>query len=92
MQSQNFYQDVVDIIQQHFRAYAIQIWILNDAHETRNESPIWGLSPHLKIGHTFAESSGGIMYRVIRNRETYIANDVSQDPNFRIFLYQSNTC
>lgn len=88
IQSENFFQDAVDIIQRHFQYHAIQIWLVNgQGAEQAEPRPTMAAQagaylPHLKIGHALSARDGGIITHVVRTRELYLCNDVAGDPNF----------
>ena len=82
LESENFYQEIIHIIQNRFNYYSIQIWsVASDfsyilraqAGESRN---------HLKIGYLIKDITRGIMGTVIKNKKSYLSNDVSGDPHY----------
>ncbi len=81
LESDNFHQEVVDLIQRKFDWYCIHIWSVAQNHSARLEAQAGAYRDHLKIGHTIAPGEG-ITGHVIGSRKSYLAGDVSTDPNF----------
>lgn len=82
LQSENFYQEIVDIIQHRFNYHSIQIWTVSDDglyYSLRAQSGVYGTL--LRIGHSI-ETSQGIAGYVIRHKKSYLCNDVSKDLNY----------
>jgi transcriptional regulator with GAF, ATPase, and Fis domain len=81
LESENFYQEIVNIIQSKFNYYCIHIWSVSQDHSTTLQAQAGAYHNHLKIGHTL-RSGEGITGHVVRTKKSYLCNDVSQDPNF----------
>jgi len=82
LQSESFYQEVVNIIQARFNYYSIQIWSVDGANQTyRLEAQAGIYLSHLQKGATLPVSRG-ITGAVIRTKQSYLCNDVSSDPNY----------
>lgn len=80
LESEAFYQQIVNIIQNYFNYYSSHIWsVEEDSYTLRAQAGAY--RNHLKIGHTLP-SSQGIIGAVVRSKQSYLANDVSTDPNF----------
>jgi transcriptional regulator with GAF, ATPase, and Fis domain len=88
LQSENFYQEVVNLVQSKFHFYAIHIWSVRpESVETAHlEAQAGAHSAHIKIGHRLRTASPfgsvGIVGQVIRTRQSYLANDLSRDPHY----------
>ena len=81
LESENFHQEVVNLIQSKFNWYGIQIWSVAQDHNARLEAQAGAYRNHLKIGHVIQDDEG-ITGKVISSRKSYLSNDVSSDPNF----------
>jgi two-component system response regulator HydG len=80
LESENFYQEVVNIIQNRFHYYCIHIWTVESSgYMLRAQAGEY--RKHIKIGHVMPFSAG-ITGAVIRSRQSYLSNDVSHDPNY----------
>jgi transcriptional regulator with GAF, ATPase, and Fis domain len=81
LQSENFYQEIVDTIRHRFDYHSIQIWTVADdgSYTLRAQAGAYGDLLH--IGHTLQVNQGITGY-VIRTRKSYLCNDVSTDPNY----------
>jgi len=88
LQSESFYQEVVNLLQSKFHFYAIHIWSVKpEATETASlEAQAGAHSAHIKIGHRLRTQSSlgsvGIVGQVIRTQNSYLANDLSRDPHY----------
>ncbi len=81
VESENFYQEVINIIQSHLHPDGIHIWsrdpngtIILRAQTSREKS-------FLSLGHCLRESEGIVGYTA-RTKKSVLANDVSQDPHY----------
>lgn len=81
MTAEQFYSEVVDLIQDQFNYYGVQIWSVGDSKTYTLQAQSGAYMAHLKIGHTLS-SSQGITGYVIRTKKSYLTNDVTLDPNF----------
>ncbi len=95
LESENIYQEIVNIIQSKLNYYCIHIWSVNQARTYTLEAQAGAYDNHLKIGHTLSTAQG-INGNVIRTRKSYLCNDVSRDPNYTNLslpiLSQSELC
>lgn len=83
MGSENFYQQIVEIIQNKFHYYSLQIWTTqaNNALELKGQSGAY--VNHLPTGYRIdASHAQGITGTVVRTKKSYLSNDVTNDPNF----------
>ncbi len=80
LQSENFYQEVVDLIQSRFNYYSIHIWSVSPDQRATLQAQAGAHRKHLKIGHTIVGK--GIVGVVISSRKSYLSNDVTADPNY----------
>ena len=78
LQSQNFYQEIVNIIQSKFHYQAISIWSSEQNGSATLQAQIGAYAPHLKLGYTI--KGQGITSYVIATKRNYLANDLSKDP------------
>jgi two-component system response regulator HydG len=81
LESENFYQEVVNIIQLKFNYYCIHFWSVGSNGTYTLRAQAGAYRNHLKIGHSLTIKEGIAGY-VIRNRRSYLSNDVSSDPNY----------
>src|SRR5262245_15292212 len=81
LESENFYQEILNIIQLRFNYYCIQIWSVDKEQSYTLRAQAGAYNNHLKIGHTLPATQG-ICGAVIRTKQSYLANDVSTDPHF----------
>jgi transcriptional regulator with GAF, ATPase, and Fis domain len=81
LESDNFYQEIVDIVQSRFNYYGIQFWDVggDDSFILRGQAGAY--RNHLKIGHSL-RSSQGIMGEVMRTGKSYLSNDVTSDSHY----------
>lgn len=78
--SENFYQEIVDLIQVRFSYYGIQFWRVDgDVHTLEAQS---GAYNNLLAKGYSLPNDRGIMGVVIRTKRSYLSNDVTQDPNY----------
>src|SRR4051812_11413854 len=77
LESENFYQEVVNIIQSKFNYYCLHIWSVSPDQSATLRAQAGAYRNHLKIGHTI-KSGEGIQGFVIRSKKSYISNDVSK--------------
>jgi transcriptional regulator with PAS, ATPase and Fis domain len=80
-----FYQDIVDLIRNKLDFYAIQFWSVS-RDQTKSRIKLRGqsgaYSRHMEVGHILNVEDAGITGVVIKTKESYLSNDTSQDPNF----------
>jgi len=81
LNSENFYQEVINIIQLKFSYYSIHIWTVGSDGRATLRAQAGAYNHHLKIGHTL-RSGEGITSWVIRNKKSYLSNDLSRDTNY----------
>src|SRR4051812_18396756 len=81
LESDNFYQEIVNIIQGRFNYYSIHIWAAEPDSSSTLMAQAGAHGNHLKIGHIL-RAGEGITGHVIRSRKSYLQNDVTQDPNY----------
>jgi len=97
LESENFHQEIVNIIQSHLSYYSAHIWTVSagqsSEHSVRLEAQAGAYGGHLNIGHTLGAAEGalGIVGIVARSKKSYLSNDVSQDPNFTNLSLPVNT-
>ncbi len=81
LKSEDFYQEVINVIQSKFNYYCIHIWSVGTDLSYTLRAQAGAYRDHLKIGHTLP-STEGIIGAVIRTKQPYLSNDVSHDPNY----------
>jgi len=79
--SENFYQEIVDIIQRKFNYYCLHIWIVSEDQSATLTAQAGAYGNHMGLGHR-TRSGEGITGQAILNRKTYLSNDISSDPHF----------
>ncbi len=86
LDSEQFYQEIVDLLQSRLSYLAIQIWSVGEQGTARLEAQAGAYLSHLRIGHelTNPESGAnvGIVGQVIRTRQSYLSNDTRSDANY----------
>lgn len=80
LQSENFFQEVVNIIQVHFNYYSIHFWSVESDRSARLEAQSGAHGHALKIGTTIRDR--GIVGEVIQTRRSYVCNDITLDPHY----------
>ncbi len=81
LESDHFYQEIVNIIKSYFNYYCIHIWSVSSDHSATLEAQAGAYRNHLKIGYTLAPYQG-INSVVIKRKKSYLSNDLSGDPNY----------
>ncbi len=81
LESENFYQEVVNIIQSRFNYYCINIWSVGSDQSATLQAQAGAYRNHLRIGHNLSREQG-INGVVIRSKQSYLSNDLTNDPNF----------
>ncbi len=90
LQSRHFYQEVIDIIQSKFHFYCIHLWSVGHDQSATLQAQSGAYRDHLKIGYVLRRGEG-ITGAVIQTKRSYLANDVSQDPNYTNLSFPSET-
>jgi transcriptional regulator with PAS, ATPase and Fis domain len=81
LESENFYQEVVNIVQIRFNYYSIHIWTVGSDQTYTLQAQSGAYRNHLRIGHKLPASKGITGY-VIRSKQKFVCNDVSSDSNY----------
>jgi len=81
LESDNVYQEIINIIQGHFNYYCINIWSV-DAEAFTLRAQSGNYRSNLKIGHR-VPSNEGITGAVLTSKQPYICPDVSKDQHYR---------
>src|ERR1700733_2061288 len=81
LESEDFYQEIVNIIQSRFNYYCIHIWSVGTDLSPTLRAQAGAYRNHLKIGYTL-KGQTGIIGAVIRTKKSYLSNDVSNDSNY----------
>jgi two-component system response regulator HydG len=81
LQSENFYQEIVNIIQSRFNYYSINIWSVGSDLSYTLRAQAGAYRNHIKIGHSLSHSEG-IIGAVVRSKQSYLCDDVSNDTNY----------
>ncbi|MCM2278553.1 MAG: sigma-54-dependent Fis family transcriptional regulator [Oligoflexia bacterium] len=89
LDSEDFYQEIVNIIQNHFSYYSINIWSVEGRAYTL-QAQAGAHRGHLQIGHSLSIDRG-ITGAVIRSRKAYLSNDVTRDPHYTDLSLPVNT-
>jgi transcriptional regulator with PAS, ATPase and Fis domain len=82
LESESFYQEVLNIIQSNLHFYAIQFWTVEPASHAILRAQAGAYDHHLEIGHTLESTTSSIVHKVIRDKHSYLASDVSKDQYF----------
>lgn len=80
LESENIYQEIINIIQSRFNYYCINIWSIEENQFTLR-AQAGAFRSHLKIGHS-VDISKGITGVVLRTQMSYLCPDVSTDPHY----------
>jgi transcriptional regulator with GAF, ATPase, and Fis domain len=81
LESENFYQEIVNIVQGRFNYYGIQFWDVGTDNTFALRGQAGAYRNHLKIGHVL-RSDQGIIGEVIRSGRSYLSNDVTSDSHY----------
>jgi transcriptional regulator with GAF, ATPase, and Fis domain len=81
LDSDHFYQEVVNIVQSHFSYYGIHIFSVEGTESYALQAQAGAYRNVLKLGQRIPISRG-IVGAVIRTKKPYLSNDVSSDPNY----------
>ncbi len=86
--SESFYSELVDLVQTHFNYYSLIVASVDHSGREEGDAPTYTIRAqagayrnHLQLGHTFHRLEG-ICGEVIRTRQSYLANDVTQDSHY----------
>src|SRR3954462_11959695 len=79
--SDHFYQEVVNIVQSKFTYYGIHIFAVNPDGSYTLQAQAGAYRNHLKQGQTIG-AGRGIGAAVIRSKKHYLSNDVTSDTNY----------
>ena len=89
LESEAFFQEVVNIIQSRFNYYCIHVWSIGQDHTATLRGQAGAYHNHLKIGFTIKNT--GIIGHVVRTKQSYLSNDVTHDPNFTNLSFPVNS-
>ena len=81
LESENFYQEIVNIIQSRFNYYGINMWSVGPGHSATLRAQAGVYRNQLTIGRVISTGEG-INGFVIQSKKSYLCNDVSKDPNY----------
>ncbi len=81
LESESFYQEIVDLIQSHFDYYCIHIFSVSQDLSFTLRAQSGAYHGQLQIGTRF-QAGRGITGEVINSKKSYLSNDVSSDPNY----------
>jgi transcriptional regulator with PAS, ATPase and Fis domain len=81
LESDSFYQEIVNLIQAKFSYYSIHIFTANPSQGVTLQAQAGAYRNHLRAGQVLA-TDRGIVGVVYRTRKSYLCNDVTKDPNF----------
>jgi transcriptional regulator with GAF, ATPase, and Fis domain len=81
LESDNFYQEVVNVIQSNLSYYCMHIWSVGSDLTATLRAQVGAYGNHIKLGHSLT-AGHGIVGHVVRTKKSYLTGDVSQDPNF----------
>jgi transcriptional regulator with GAF, ATPase, and Fis domain len=81
LESENFYQEVLNIVQTRFSYYSIQFWTPEKDGSATLRAQAGAYRNHLKIGHSLRNTQG-ITGEVIRTGKSYLSNDVTSDSHY----------
>src|SRR5580704_17296013 len=80
--SEAFYQEIVNIIQSKFNYYCMHVFSVNPSGDSVTlQAQAGAYRDHLRTGQSLplARSIIGVVYR---SRKAYLSNDVATDPNY----------
>ncbi len=90
LESENIFQEVVNLLQSRFNPYSVHIWSVASDQTAKLEAQTGAYRNHLKLGHTL-RAGEGIIGAVVRSRKSHLANDVSRDADFTNLSAPVNT-
>ncbi len=82
LESDDFYQDIVNLIKSKLNYYSIQVWTVTSGEAVALRAQSGAYGNFIRVGHQITSPGVGITGEVIRTKRSYISNDVSSDPNF----------
>ncbi|MBY0470914.1 sigma-54-dependent Fis family transcriptional regulator [bacterium] len=80
--SENFYQEIVNIIQSHFDFYVIHICEVNQNHAAVLMAQVGAYRNKIQVGHVMIAEGEGIHAIVISTKKSYLSNDVRLDSHY----------
>ncbi len=81
LQSENIFQEIINIIQSRFSYYCIHIWSVGADQSYLLEAQAGAYRNHIRIGHV-VPSSEGIIGVVTQTQRSYLSNDLSNDKHY----------
>ncbi len=83
LESENIYQEIINIIQTRFNYYCTNIWSVDQNHTATLRAQTGAYHNHLKLGYVLPKQDGvtrGIIGKVIETGKPYLSNDITKDP------------
>ncbi|MEK7398376.1 MAG: hypothetical protein AAB116_15700, partial [Candidatus Poribacteria bacterium] len=81
LKAENFYQEIINIIQCQFNYYCTHIWKVCGTHEYILQAQAGAYRGHFKLGYKISTTKG-ITSVVVKTGKSYICNDVKNDQNY----------
>ncbi len=81
LESENFHQEVVDLVQRKFHYYSIHVWSIEADKSSMIRAQAGAYCEHIKIGHTLRPGEG-IVGAVVQSKQSYLSNDLSSDRHY----------
>ena len=81
LESEDFYQEIINVIQSRFNYYCIHIFSVESDLTYALRAQAGAYRNHLPIGHTIS-SVQGITGVVIRTKQSYLSNNTSEDTHY----------
>lgn len=82
IQSDAFFNEVIQTIQSKFNYYCIHIWSVEDDGSAVLRAQDGAYNLHLNIGHRLNLHSKSIVRQAIETKKSYLSNDLTSDPNY----------
>ncbi len=91
LEAENFYQEIVDLIQAKFNYSSIHIFSVGQDQSYTLRAQSGAYNNHLRIGQKIPAGTLSITSAVIQTKKSYLSNDVSADPNFTSLSFPVNS-
>ncbi len=80
LNTDNIYEEIVTIVQNKFHYHSFTFWSVGIDGSATLRAQSGAYNKYIQVGHTLKNE--GIISTVVKNKKTYVSNDVSSDPNF----------
>lgn len=89
LNTDNIYEEIVTIVQNKFHYHSFTFWSVGLDGSATLRAQSGAYNKYIQLGHTIKNE--GIISSVVKNKKTYVTNDVSNDPNFTSLSFPVDT-